>query len=319
MLRTVDDIVLNKSSHCYQQVSDKIFYDLTKHRFNCHYGQRKLLFAMWEFLNIAATKVRLCDSMFVYVGAAPGFNIQLVLELYPDLQTDLYDPRPIEVTETSLISVHTGKRGFFTDASIKEVLSKQKRLNKKHILFMNDMRLTTDDSSITRDMRLQASWCEGLRAFAACLKFRVCYTDTKLHYLSGKIYLQIYPPARSAEGRLICFSKGGKFLWKTYDILDYDKRMNAYNMCIRSAAVTFPQMTQTILNKMRDYPRSYESSVEFHIAQQYLRQQGLESVTNIVKLLRHINEAMYDRYHIKFAICVRKTRKAFVRKHSLRK
>ena len=56
--------------------------------------------------------------------------------MFPDLHADLYDPRHIEVAESSLVSVHTGQHGFFTDTSLKEVLLKQNRLKKKHVLLI---------------------------------------------------------------------------------------------------------------------------------------------------------------------------------------
>lgn len=151
---------------------------------NCHLGQLKLFYTLLEFLTVCVTRgISLMDSLVVYIGAAPGTNIIAVSELFPDATFLLYDPAPFDsrlmaaaATAGARVHVRTGQRdGMFSLATCPEIEATQKRLKKKHLLFISDIRLNPTEEEVMRDMLLQQSTVLTLRPLAYQLKFRLPY------------------------------------------------------------------------------------------------------------------------------------------------
>lgn len=67
----------------YYHVTSQQFLNRRAGNFNCHLGQRKLLFALLEFLTLCVEKfdTHLRDCLLIYIGAAPGLNISVVLQV----------------------------------------------------------------------------------------------------------------------------------------------------------------------------------------------------------------------------------------------
>jgi Poly A polymerase regulatory subunit len=203
--------------------------------YNCHHGQRKLFFTMLEFLTICAKTIKLHDALVVYVGAAPGYNLRLIAELFPCVSYLLIDPASFDIKESNNLRIW---HRIFTDETLEDVKRyKQVVVKKKHIIFVSDIRMTPKEEDIGQDMASQQRWGVLLQSAAMMFKFRLPYYGTSLvndlvleaeqqlmrikdlvempaskpkmqHaylYLDGTVLTQLYAPLRSAETRLIVF------------------------------------------------------------------------------------------------------------------
>ena len=262
-------------------ISDKVGYYDVQHRefqnmfhsYNCHIGQLKLFYTLFEFLVICHTQnIDLGNSIVLYIGAAPGDNIYAVSKFFPEVIFALYDPRLFSknLLQDDRFIINSEDKGWFKLDTCDDVIKLAKRIGKKNILYISDIRVDTNEDNIKKDMLLQQETVFRLKPLAYMLKFRLPYVkpgdDTFLdynlpsnystiinsmttkkdplrlfHYLAGDIYLQLYPPVRSTETRLIGFrrkidgevSSRGKYFMTTYDVQKYENMLNAYNMSIR--------------------------------------------------------------------------------------
>jgi hypothetical protein len=99
---------------------NKNYLDLKR----CHLGQLKLLYSEIEFLTIASKFYDLSKCVVLYIGSAPGHHIVYLQKLFPEIEWILYDPADFFIKENDHVEIHSGKDGFFTDDTIKEVKKK---------------------------------------------------------------------------------------------------------------------------------------------------------------------------------------------------
>jgi hypothetical protein len=118
------------------------------------------------------------------------------------------------------------------------------------VLFVSDIRRNdSDEEMIAQDMAIQRRWVEIIGCERFMLKFRMPYKWTqtildaygssnrgKISYLAGSLYLQLYPPASSAELRLV----GSTSDVKEYDVGRIEDAVNLFNNVYRSHAVFGP-------------------------------------------------------------------------------
>ena len=221
----------------YDAIGGRSYYDKsaelckTKKKTTMHLGQTKLFFSELLFLGRYARK----GDLILYVGAAPGFHIAKLADLFPDCIFDLWDPRAYTFEPRNNIKINTG---FFTN----KICEAYRNLGDK-CLFMCDMRdqavggvggmgTTNDESDIivSGDMRLQKDWARIIKPRYSYLKFRLSYAGRNMMYFGGPIYLQPFAPI-SNETRLLVSNY--KDLVE-YDAEKYDDILayhNGYNRC----------------------------------------------------------------------------------------
>ncbi len=294
-------------SDAVQYSDNDTFYKLENAlgSFNCHHGQRKLFFTMLEFMSMCALRMKMTDCIVVYVGAAPGYNMRMIADMFPTAHYLLIDPAPFDIKETNNITLW---RTLFDDDKIQSVLDLQRIKKRAHILFVSDIRLNPAQEDIARDMLMQQRWGIKMNASSMMLKFKLPYYGmdstnkivedaqrlvniqnavevpktkppgaTHYLYLDGTIHLQLYAPLRSAETRLIVFRPPGgaksRYLMRYYDFKKYEAKLNAFNIVGRSLMrFTVPNMPESMQlgDHLLGYGDDYESVTEFQLAYNYL-------------------------------------------------
>lgn len=218
-----DEMALRKKPPKYSRIltsaSPRLAYRKTYGlNFAAHQGQRKLLLAEVDFLNVHGK----ASKVVVYAGASPGTHIQMLLELFPH-EFHLYDPRPITWQHPRM----TSYTQMFTDADAQQWAGKD-------VLFLSDIRAGEDtdpnrDADIEAQMLAQQEWCRIMKPAMASLKFRLSWERPRLKYLSGTIHIQPWAPVRSSETRLWTNCKSSC----TWDATRYDEQMFAHNVIVR--------------------------------------------------------------------------------------
>lgn len=207
----------------YQRSSDKR---------SVHWGQLKLLSVELYFLSAFATD----ETTVLYVGAAPGNHIQVLAQMFPTVNWELYDPRPFNIRPTDRIRIH---QELFTDplASIWAQRPGRKLLisdiRGEYIRGGDDFDHSRNEATVARDQALQAGWFRTIRPDQALFKFRLPYvTPIELakgatrEYLDGRILLQPFAPVTSTETRLIPKPDGST---REYDIVQYESQLYHHN------------------------------------------------------------------------------------------
>ncbi len=276
--------------------------------FNCHDGQRKLLYSEIEFYNFIGNKYNLEDILVVYVGSGEGLHMSIIFDLFPQLDFILIDP-------TKSLCKHTSMKNkdkviqindYYTDHSYKKI--KELNTKNKKIAFMSDIREDLDEFEIWKNMIQQQLWCIQLDSIAYLLKFRLPYYNSDFKsddfkyflplsdkksiyefknfenmvnlkkkdkeeldviYLKGDIYFQIYAPSKSSETRLMYIRKPDElFTFKNYNVKDYDEQCFYFNNVARNYNYKFRD-SELVKYNILGFDDGYESVCEYLIIYQY--------------------------------------------------
>lgn len=226
----------NSFVYKYSQLSDRIPYhkakteNIDKKSVSIHLGQIKLFFTELLFL----TKYINGVSKVLYVGAAMGYHISKLAELFPKVIFDLWDPGKFMLEPRNNIKIYNLP---FKNENARMYASDQEK-----ILFMCDIRTLTiakftkekDEEKIgelvENDMIMQAEWIKIINPVYAYLKFRLPWLTPKSHYLGGTIYLQPYSPV-GTEARLMTNNYTDNI---EYDNFEYDEKMAYFDFKVRT-------------------------------------------------------------------------------------
>lgn len=172
-----------------------------------HWGQRKLLLTLIQFLTKFWDPTLVPNPVLVYAGAAPGTNIKIVSDLFPEVEMHLYDPSKFKIKPTEKIHLYNQ---YFTDEDAK------KWAGRKDVYFVSDIRtadyttakdLNDNENQIMNDMKMQMTWFRIIQPVKAHLKFRLPYTGgarpPRVDYLYGHILKQPWAPQTTTESRLV--------------------------------------------------------------------------------------------------------------------
>ena len=204
-----------------------------------HWGQRKLLISEVQFFNyILATHDE--EAIVLYAGAAHGTHILYLLDLFPNLRFDLYDPGHFNHRLLALgsqpysrVRVFTADEGWFNNEIAKTYLPGGSNYSQRSsmrnpgssikLLVISDIRAhppVTEDrvqssqvfmKQAKEEMTEQADWARLLDADGTLLKFKIPY-PAKHHaafeaYVDGTILFQAWGPTPSSEMRLLALKE----------------------------------------------------------------------------------------------------------------
>jgi len=263
------------------------------------WGQRKLLLTLIQFLTRHWDPVQVPKPVIVYAGAAPGINIGIVSQLFPEADFHLYDPaqfkiKPIKKSGEGSITLY---QQYFTDEDAK------RWAGRNDVYFISDIRtadytqskdLDDNESQITKDMEMQMQWYLIIQPIKAHLKFRLPYTGgnrpSKVNYLRGKVYKQPWSPQTTTETRLV--PDGNDII--TWDCQIYQDQMFHHNVIIREQYKYKIQSSNSkdviCENIFIDYPEllnEWDSIAEAKIWEEYLiKRIGKSDINSIVNLSR---------------------------------
>ena len=216
------------------------------------------------------------------------------------------------------------KNGYFGLDRINEILLYQKILNKKHIIFISDIRISINEYNIMKDNELCMRAILQLKPISYQLKFRVPYYGNNYDYnyilkknlsnneknnlinnellneknndiylyLYGKIYYQIYSPIHSAEMRLTYFNKDLKYKLHKYNKKEVESNLFYFN--ISRNFFTYKNLNNTKYKKIifyalknkyiKIFKPTYENISELIIVYKYLKYNNINNFNDINKI-----------------------------------
>jgi hypothetical protein len=271
----------------FSQLRKRINYEEAKEKYKhikeIHLGQLKLLISEIIFL----TKYAKDGNKVVYIGAAEGYHIPKLAELFPNLSFDLWDPASFKIKETNKIHIFNK---FFKDRDAENYVKEH-----NNILFISDIRtleiatfrkkyqIEKIDKLILNDMNTQLKWIQIIKPIAAYLKFRLPYESGKTKYLQGTAYLQAYSPS-STELRL---STANYTDLIDYDNKEHDEKMAYFNCCIRYSKIEYKRWSK-IMDKYK-IKNIWDNNMSFYVLDYYLwKKREIRDDEEVAKLFNDI-------------------------------
>jgi len=191
-----------------------------------HYGQRKCLISKVWFISKCQG---LSAKLIVYVGAAPGYHLELLIAMYPQYLIHAYDPREMMVQNKNL--KHFRKR--FGDEDLA-------RYAGVDILFISDIRSFEKgmcqvgwDNAIISDHQRQLCWMVALEPQASLVKFRLSYRPGATKMFVGEALCQPWAGVSSTETRYMVTDLKSPMV--TYDHQSYQDFLAFHNRVVRPA------------------------------------------------------------------------------------
>lgn len=261
---------------------------------NMHLGQLKLLISEIMFL----AKVSKPGNKVVYVGAAEGYHIGYLADMFPELHFDLWDKSKFSVENKKNITIFNK---FFMDSDAYDYSEK----NKNNILFMSDIRnlqikrynedIVNYDYVIDDDNSKQYRWVKTIKPIAAFLKFRPPYSPGKIKYFDGKIYLQPYSPL-STETRLLVFNYDKEI---EYDNVEFDEKLAYFNDIIRQNKNIESKWEKIIKENKIKY--NWDNIYAFYVISFYLdKKKNIKNDNETLKLFNDMVKYLQIRYGKKY-------------------
>ena len=290
--KNINNLIQNNKEIQYRyQFTQKLKFSrhLTKNKidkkkiyiFNCHDGQRKLLFSEIEFYSLLQQKYDLNTLLVVYVGSADGTHEPIIFNLFPELDFYFVDPNPFHLKHKYYYEKNYNKliiKEFYNNNSYLDIIKIAKDRNKK-IVFISDIRTEFNGSKrnnniieedVINNMKQQEKWCIQLNPIAFMLKFRLPwkYNKKMFSYLDGKIYTQIYTLKSSTETRLINLDFRNKI--KKYNIQDYENKCYYFNNIFRKNTFTY-QKSNLLEKYIAGFDKSFACVTMYYIIDKYLK------------------------------------------------
>jgi len=232
--KTIDNFYKQKFTYKLKEVPYVIEYGTTypKPKSVIHWGQLKLFLTTLQFLiKYIGTSDPLIN--IIYAGSAPGSNIALLADMFPNTRWYLIDPAPFIPELHKHKQMIEIKNEFFTENLAKyyyNLFKKRDKLSK--LYFISDIRLSPDDESVIKDNNINIVWHKIIQPDYSFLKFRCPYDGEYYDYYKGDIYIQPYAPPSSTESRLVLKKELEK---EKYNINEYQGKFLYFNRVIRPA------------------------------------------------------------------------------------
>lgn len=287
------------------------------------WGQRKLALSTIQFFTLYWNPKEIPKPVCVYVGAAPGYTINVMKILFPDIEWHLYDSAhfnrklPKEnVTiynryfENEDIKTWTDKNIFFIsdirDPEYQMCFSED--LIVKPSVDANGTRRKLNkydcDKVVLRDMLLQQKWVYEINPKAAHLKFRPPwagdrYKDGKaiFPYLQGHAYFQPWLGPSSTETRLVPVrNESGNYYSVNWDAQKFEDKLFYHNSMARNVYKYINPYTgdNSHIDGM-ELTDDWDSLFEATILSQYLEKVGsANTLENVQKLSRLLTNTLND-------------------------
>lgn len=281
------------------------------------WGQRKLMLTEIQFLSLYVKEFT-PETRIIYIGAAPGIHIPLLLSLFPKVKFVLYDPsdfdKKVHEAKGNRLEIH---QELFTDEEAQKYTPANLKKGES-IYLLSDVRTRHDIISEGKDinieiivkenMEMQARWVEIIKPEASHLKFRLPFSGLmgpRFPYFKGTVYYQPWAPYKSTETRLVVLKAdiGVKTEW---NVVVYENKMNYINLLKRGVNLYLNRWGGGIVNYYEDELVSdWDSNLEVEILLTYLKSladTSLASKANVIKLSKLVTKVIAGKRNMNISI-----------------
>jgi hypothetical protein len=258
-----------------------------------HWGQLKMLLITIIFL-IRQINPDDPEVHIIYPGSARGDNILILCDMFPNTRWYLIDPLHFHPKLKSHKQIIEIKNEYFTN-EIAQYYYKKFKNRTYQLLFISDIRVSTDDKSIIENQQSNADWHQIIKPNYSYFKFRCPYEGEIIYpYYDGQIFIQPYAPVGSTESRILLETNLVK---KDYNRNEYVGKFVYFNRILRPG-----YYTKKIIPKDRYFDNCYDCTYFSYLIKNYLNKfikvnpYKTQSVIEIMKMItRQISKLTIDR------------------------
>jgi hypothetical protein len=169
--------------------------DHENHTVIFQYYRRELIESI-EFLIQTIVPHEIKQYVFVFVGAAPGYDVAYLRILFPSLHFVLFDPKPI----TAVVGGHTEiYQELFTDAWAHKF---RKRFQSRRILLQCYTRIS--HKCFESNLQMIRNWHKTMRVHRGAYELTLPYdSDGSTTFIKGDLYFPVWSKPAGADCRLI--------------------------------------------------------------------------------------------------------------------
>jgi len=246
-----------------------------------HIGQLKLFCALLEAL-LQCHKHGITKGKCVYPGSAPGHNVNLLAQMFPDWTFVCWDPRPMSVTQPNI---------YYTKAlfKVEDVLAWTGNCD----LLFSDIRSDAfSEEDVDRDNKMQLSWVAAMKPKLSVIKFRTSFKSKDLMYkfhVPVEFHTQQFRGNLSTETRLWCgdIIDGFKTV-KEISGSDYESTNLVFNIMMRPSIYANPLKDDEVLDGCYDCTGFGILIMKYlaMVKKIHLRSKGILFVKDIIRALR---------------------------------
>ncbi len=304
--------------------------DISNH--NCHNGQLKLFLTEVDFLEEVLHYFKEEECVLVYAGAAEGYHFPLIEKMYPKMRFIVYDPREFGYTPTKNTIQKTGKEGFFTIDTAKNMGKIVKKhfpdiTSKYKLFFTSDIRMkeekdpSKDELMIFNQNKEQLEWICNMNPEPefVMLKLHIPYQsmlekigqsyDYDLEDNNKSIMLQKEQYAKlkkSGYDKFMSVTNGYKYLFGRINIQAFRGSESAETRIISKKAKyygnTFP------CKDGEKYPLVYYNAINYEKINFYynthIRQHQLNKENSLISEYKKYIINLYDNYDLSMALII---------------
>lgn len=256
----------------YNENLPRLKYEDVQMGENLHWGQRKLLLSEIEFLVNNYHKYDTGKKYLLYIGASPGYHLEYLSKMFPEIYFILYDRVDSSVKHMNRIKFN---KEYFTDESAQ----KYKNMN---IMIVSDIRNleigqykkkkheeseSKMDKIVFDDQEKQRIWCNIINPKAALLKFKLSWNYKQTEYFDGDIYFQIWNRNNSLEARMVPKLHSSK----VYNNKIYEEVFFYYNKITRRTDFKNNSAVKDIFKNIQCVGTYYDGIVESMILYDYIK------------------------------------------------
>ena len=304
--------------------------DISNH--NCHNGQLKLFLTEVDFLEEVLHYFKEEECVLVYAGAAEGYHFPLIEKMYPKMRFIVYDPREFGYTPTKNTIQKTGKEGFFTIDTAKNMGKIVKKhfpdiTSKYKLFFTSDIRMkeekdpSKDELMIFNQNKEQLEWICNMNPEPefVMLKLHIPYQsmlekigqsyDYDLEDNNKSIMLQKEQYAKlkkSGYDKFMSVTNGYKYLFGRINIQAFRGSESAETRIISKKAKyygnTFP------CKDGEKYPLVYYNAINYEKINFYynthIRQHQMNKENSLISEYKKYIINLYDNYDLSMALII---------------
>lgn len=289
-----------------------------------HWGQRKLLLTLIQFLSLFWDPKKVPKPIVVYAGAAPGTNIAIVSQLFPEIEFHLYDPAPFKIRPSGRIHLY---QQYFEDGDAK------KWAGRKDVFFVSDIRtadyqktrnLDEYENQIQKDMNMQMVWVQIINPSQAHLKLRFPYTGggrpSHVNYLYGYVLKQPWAPQTTTETRLVPVrDNSGNWITAEWSSQKYQDQLFYHNVIIREQFKYLnPFDNKDTPIDSPELLNDWDSRTEAQIWMDYLSRRGVPITgQSVIALSRLITRKLTENSRYKDTLHILRSNPQFIKKRNM--
>ena len=229
--------------------------DRERHTVIFQYYRRELVETV-EFLTQSLIPSKINQYVFVFVGAAPGYDVLYLRQFFPTLKFVLFDPKPILQEIGGDTEIH---QELFTDQWAKQLRARYK---KKKILLQCYTRISS--KKFEENLHMIRNWHSIMKVHRGAYEMTLPYdSDGSSLFLKGVLYFPIWSKPAGADCRLITDFDTNKLVRYRHR---YHEEAMAYFNCVTRTCI----YTKNELALPGIYDACYDCTAERYIISEYV-------------------------------------------------